>query len=526
MHQAFFMTVYDGDVVTCDKAGSVQRFLVEDRGKIAYTGPGLPADYARAPRVALNGGALVPAFADTHIHFMSHALFAGGLDVRQARTIEETVAKVADFAAARRDAAILGFGASAHSVAERRLPTRTDLDRAAPGRPVFLVKYDGHAAILNSKLLGLLPAGLAGLRGFDADSGLMTQEAFFRVTNFVTGKVSLGATLSSMLAAVDGMAARGIGLLHSVSGVGFPLDMDVTLESLFARGLRNPLQYRLFFQTMEVDKVIKRKLPRIGGCFATALDGCFGSVDAALNAPYADDEANAGVLYYPQEQVRDFARRANRAGLQIEMHAIGDRAFQQAVDAITGALADFPRTDHRHAIIHACLPTAEGLESCARAGIALAVQPAFLRWDQEPLSYLSKILGERAWKLSPLRSMRRLGIRLAGGSDAPCTLPDPLASIWAACNHYVDSESLSVQEALNLHTRDAAWLCFDEQERGSLEPGKTADMVVLDRNPLAVDRRELRDIGVRQLLLAGKPYRGGQGRASVLLRGIAGRRKI
>jgi hypothetical protein len=188
----------------------------------------------------------------------------------------------------------------------------------------------------------------------------MTQEAFFRVTDFVTAKVSLGATLSSMLAAVDGMAARGIGLLHSVSGVGFPLDMDVTLESLFARGLRNPFQYRLFFQTMEVDKVLKRKLPRIGGCFATALDGCFGSVDAALNSPYADDEANTGVLYYPQEQVRDFARRANRAGLQIEMHAIGDRAFQQAVDAITGALADFPRTDHRHAIIHACLPTAEG----------------------------------------------------------------------------------------------------------------------------------------------------------------------
>jgi hypothetical protein len=122
--------------------------------------------------------------------------------------------------------------------------------------------------------------------------------------------------------------------------------------------------------------------------------------------------------------------------------------------------------------------------------------------------------------------MRRLGIRLAGGSDAPCTLPDPLASIWAACNHYVESESLSVQEALNLHTRDAAWLCFDERERGSLEPGKTADMVVLDRNPLAVERRELKDIGVRQLLLAGKPYRGGQGRASVLLRGIIGRRKI
>ena len=520
------MTVYEGAVVTCDEAGSVQRFLVEDKGKVIYTGPALPEAYARAPRVDLGGGALLPAFADTHLHFMSHALFARGLDIRGAGSIDEALARISDFCAARRDALVIGFGASAHSIAERRLLCRTDLDRAAPDRPVFIVKYDGHAAIVNSKLLGLLPGKLSALRGFDAPGGLMTQEAFFRVTDFVTGKVSLPATLASMLAAVDAMAARGIGLMHSVSGVGFPLDMDVTLESLFARGLRNPLQYRLFFQTMEVDKVLKRRLPRIGGCFATALDGCFGSVDAALNEPYAGDTANAGVLYYPDEQVRAFARRANRAGLQIEMHAIGDRAFEQAVDAITGALGDFPRADHRHTIIHACLPTARGLQACARAGIALAVQPAFLRWEQEPLSYLSKILGERARKLSPLESMRRQGIRMAGGSDAPCTPPDPLASIWAACNHFVEGESLSVQEALNLHTRNAAWMSFDEKERGSLEPGKVADMVVLDRSPLAVDRSKLREIQVRQLLLAGKPYRGGQGRVSLLARGIAGRRKI
>lgn len=520
------MSVYEGTIVTCDDAGSVQRFLVEERGRIAYVGPALPQAYARLPRVELGSGALLPALADTHLHFLSHALFASALDVRGARSIDEALAAISGFCAERRDEVVLGFGASAHSVAERRLPTRADLDRAAPQRPVFLVKYDGHAAVVNSELLGLLPAKLQGLRGFDAAGGLMSQEAFFRVADFVTGKVSLPATLASMLAAADAMAARGIGLMHSVSGVGFPMDMDVTLESLFARGLRNPLQCRIFFQTLEVGKVLKRKLPRIGGCFATALDGSFGSLDAALQAPYADDPSNTGVLYYPQERVRAFAREANRAGLQIEMHAIGDRAFEQAVDALTGALADFPREDHRHAIIHACLPTQRGLEACARAGIALAVQPAFLRWEQEPLPYLERILGERAYRLSPLQSMRRMGIRMAGGSDAPCTPPDPLAGVWAACNHYVQGESLSVQEALNLYTRDAAWLGFDERERGSLEPGKVADMVVLERNPLAVDRQELKQIGVRQLLLAGKPYRPGQGRASVLLRGLAGRRKI
>jgi hypothetical protein len=378
-------------------------------------------------------------------------------------------------------------------------------------------------------MLALLPEKITGLRGFDADSGWMTQESFFAATNYVTGKVSLPATLSSMLAALDGLAARGIGLVHSVSGVGFPLDMDVTLESLFARGLANPLQYRLFFQTMDVRKVRRRRLPRVGGCFATALDGCFGSLDAALHEPYAGAgaaRADAGILYYRDGQVRSFTREANRAGLQIEMHAIGDRAFDQAVDAITAALADFPREDHRHTIIHACLPTERGLEACARAGIALAVQPAFLHWEQEPLPYLEEILGERAYRLTPLRSMSRRGIRMAAGSDAPCTLPDPIRGIWAACNHYVEGESLSVQEAIDLHTRQAAWMSFDERERGSLEAGKVADMVILDRNPLAVDKRELGSIRVEKLLLAGRPYRAGQGRASLLARGLTGGRKI
>jgi predicted amidohydrolase YtcJ len=122
---------------------------------------------------------------------MSHALFSNGLDVRDAKTIDEAVSQITAFAAARKDAVLIGFGASAHSVTERRLPRKSDLDRAAPDRPVFLVKYDGHAAIVNSKLLSLLPGPVSGLRGFDAESGQLTQEAFFGATNFVTGKVSL-----------------------------------------------------------------------------------------------------------------------------------------------------------------------------------------------------------------------------------------------------------------------------------------------------------------------------------------------
>ena len=304
------------------------------------------------------------------------------------------------------------------------------------------------------------------------------------------------------------------------------MDADVTLERAFARGLRNPVTYRIFFQTMQVEKARKRRLPRIGGCFASAVDGCFGSVDAALHAPYANDPGNSGVLFYSDQAVRDFAVRANRAGLQIEMHAIGDRGFDQAVDALHAALDDFPREDHRHTVIHAFLPTDRSLEACARLGIGIAVQPATLQWPEEPMEYLEQILGERAQALSPFRRMTDMGIRMAGGSDAPCTPPDPILGMWAACNHPCMGQSLSVQEAMNLYTRNAAWMGFDEKERGSLEQGKAADMVVLSGNPLATDPARLRELRVESLQLSGRPYQPGQGKAGMLLRSLLSARKV
>jgi len=517
--------VYQGSIVTCDAEGGLARFLVEDGGRIVFVGDELPQAYAAAPKVELGDKALLPAFGDTHIHFMSYALFSAGLDLRGARTIEDSKMAVAAFVNERSPTFVLGFGSSAHSVVERRLLARDDLDTACSDRPAFIVKYDGHAGIVNSALIGQAKAKLGVLRGFDADSGLMTQEAFFRVTDFLTRKVSLPATLGNMLSAIDTLAGYGVGIVHSVTGIGFPGDMDVTLESLFARGLANSVAYRVFFQTMDVVKVLKRKLPRIGGCFATALDGCYGSVDAAMLKPYEaaaglPPEQSRGILYYSDERVAAFCREANRAGLQIEMHAIGDAAFEQAVSAIAAALADFPREDHRHTIIHACLPTMRGLETCAKLGIHIAVQPGFLQWEQEPLEYVESIMGKRAYDISPLRTMIDMGIVLSGGSDAPCTVPNPIEGIWAACNHYVSEQSLSIQEALNLYTRNAALISFDEKDRGSLEKGKRADMVVVNRNPLKLDKTDLRSLKVERLLLEGKPYVTGQGKVTLIARGL------
>ena len=263
------------------------------------------------------------------------------------------------------------------------------------------------------------------------------------------------------------------------------------------------------------------------GCFACALDGCFGSADAALNEPYAGTGDDCGVLYYSDEQVAGFCKAANRAGLQIEMHAIGDRAFDQATRALKAALDDFPRKDHRHGIIHDCLPTKAGLEICAEYGIQFPMQTSFIDWPQEPDSYLQQLLGdERAGHLNPLRSIADADIVMSAGSDAPCTDPDPILWMERACNHSNPAQALSVQEALRMCTYNGYWTTFDEGERGSLEAGKIADMVVLSESPYDVPKEELGRIKVEQLLLGGKPYeKQRQGFVAALIKGMLAKKR-
>ena len=241
----------------------------------------------------------------------------------------------------------------------------TDLDRIT-SRPILIVKYDGHAAVANSSLLKILPKPVLKVRGFDKATGWFCAESFYEVVRYLTGSVPKLKLVKSLIGGSDYMAHRGIGLVHAVEGIGFALDMDVDLLRAAAWGL--PQSFRTYFQTMDVGKVLRRKLPRVGGCFATALDGCLGSLDAALKDPYTGNPSNRGVLFYPQEQVTEFVKKANRAGLQIAMHAVGDAAVEQALNAYEDALTDFPRGDHRHIIIHADLIDDAAINRAASLG--------------------------------------------------------------------------------------------------------------------------------------------------------------
>jgi predicted amidohydrolase YtcJ len=499
-------TFTNAHFISCEPENKIFSVLIEDKGTIVHCGDDVPEQCKSAPRVDLRGKTAVPAFADTHIHFASHAMFRQTVDVRGAADFAALGHMLTQYEQRSPKARItLAFGCCAHTVQERRLPNKADLDRCT-NRPTLIVKYDGHAGVANSALTALLPEHVTSDPGFDAATGWMYQNAFYEGVNFVTSKISPLSLLNGLASAAEDMAAKGIALIHTVDGVGFPRDMDLDLMRFAARGL--PQDVRIFFQTMDIDKVRKRKLPRIGGCFRLALDGCFGSEDAALHMPYANNPANKGVLNYTQEEVTAFCIQANRAGLQIAMHAIGDAAVTQALNAYAAALQDQPNPGARHILIHACLMKPADTDRAAKLGILIAAQPAFLDWEQEPQEYLDHILGQsRAYELTPLKTWLEKGIVVSAGSDAPCTLPDPIRSIYCCCNHPDPSQSVSALDALRIHTANAAYTSFDEGRRGTLTEGKRCDFVLLSENPLEIPAPRLGELKIEQVYFAGKEHK-------------------
>lgn len=499
--------------------------MVIDNGRITFIGDELPVTYRGvSKRVDMKGRTIVPAMADTHIHFSSFANFELGFNVKEARSFDELGIAIKDYIEQNKGSDFyFGFGISAHTLQEKRLPERADLDRITK-LPLLLEQYDGHKAIANSALIQLLGEEVRQADGFNENTGIMNAVSHQRLVNFAASRIKPFSMLASLANAADTMAQNGVSLIHTAEGNGVPGDGDFDMVMRMGRVL--PLDFRLYFQTMDESKVLQRKLPRIGGCFESALDGSFSSEDAALREPYSNNPANTGWLKYSQDQVNQFVIKANRAGLQVALHAHGDAAVEQAINAYETALADFPRKDHRHIIIHASLMPPDLLERAANLGLCLSVHPSKLHWNQEPLEHLESIIGNRSDELIPLRSMLDSGLIIAGGSDAPCTYPSPMYGIWAACNHPNPNQSVHIHEALAMYTRYAAYLSFDERELGSLERGKWANFTVLSHNPEEVMAGSLKDLQVLGLFLKGRRYqKQGGAHMQLLLKSYYGNSK-
>jgi predicted amidohydrolase YtcJ len=496
-----------GNIITMNPQQPCAGALAIHQGRIAAVGTWHDvAPHVQGARLLdLAGKTVLPGLIDSHAHLLWTALGLAALDLSGANDHPSLEAIVRQQAAGLPPGSLIfGMGLTEYALDTAAFSPIIDvLDTASPDHPVFLTGVTGHTSAVNTRALeeldlsGATPGVMRTAGG--RPSGLLTDEANNVATGAFCRRFGANQDTARLIAQTVELAhSVGITTLHALEG-GFAESDEDVLELLAAiPGL--PLRVLLYYQTTNVDKVVSLGLPRIGGCIL--LDGDVGPHTAALSQPYLDDAQCFGTLYYTQETIDAFVLEAHCAGLQVALHAVGDAAVEQALNAYEAALASVPRDDHRHRIEHCEVIQAEQVQRAVSLGVALAIQPPFNHFWPHPHFYPT--LGEeRAWKADPVRTLVRAGGLVAGGSDSSVTPLGPMIGIHAAVNHSNPAERVSVQEALELYTINAARIGFTGSDTGSLEVGKLGDLVILGEDPFRLDPGLIKDIPIEMTIVGG-----------------------
>ncbi|BDQ35249.1 amidohydrolase [Pseudodesulfovibrio portus] len=509
MHDHFILTNVNG--IAMDEADTRFASVAVENGRILRVGSETDmASLVEAgwPVRDMNGSTLLPGFIDTHQHLGLTGQVLHGLDFSEDTSLESIMEKVAVAAPDVPEGQwLFGFSFNELNLREIRLPHRRGMDAACPDRPLMIVHSSWHLCALNSRALALLdlPAGLPGMdmdgdgpTGVVRDPGILSH-VVPKVSALTPTEVKLARFKEACRAAMK----KGVTTLHCLEGGEFgPGDTRVVVEHQDEL----PLHAIVWNQVMDIEETLELGLPRIGGCICA--DGAISAYTAAFLEPYANQPGNCGTLNFTQERMDDFILQAHKAGLQATIHCEADRAIEQVLSAMEKALAAHPRDDHRHRIEHCEVPTDDQLHRMARAGIIAAVQPAFFPYLMSNMEDYERRLGpERVRRIQPYRAFLDAGVKMCGGSDCPITPYAPLEGVQAAVMHPVETERLTVVEALRLFTIDAAYAGFEERERGSIEPGKIADFAVLADDPTHVALEDIGSIKVEAVFVAGQPVR-------------------
>lgn len=475
---------------------SVGRNVLVDRGRVVAVGGGnlLTVD---AVRHDLGGRWVVPGFIDSHVHLMSTFLAVNALILDRATSVNDVLERLREYAETHDQQIIFGRRLSEFSLAERRLPTRAELDWVVPDRPVVLNSVEFHTLVLNSAAFDLVGVPLTRA-GFEKDPaghftgtlrGTAAALTIKRIYALMGDDVIMAGRDATMAAAL----ARGVTTLMAVEGGAM---FERRHAELVAEQRHSfPIDVELFYSVTDVREALRLGLPRIGG--DVFLDGSFRSHNAALDEPYRDRPGDRGSLHFSRTELTEFVEDAHVLGLQVAIHAVGPRAIERTLDAYASVLARHPAGDHRHRIEHFELPRPEQIDRAAELGIVLAVHPLYEHFYREPGDMYDVRLGpERALRTNPLRQLLDAGVPLAGCSDSDVLPLDPLLGMHAAVNHRNPASRITPYEALRLFTSGSAFGMFAERQKGVLAPGRAADFVVLGDDPLACAPERLKDVPV------------------------------
>ena len=497
-------------------------------GRIARVGADadLAAALPDANQIDLAGATVLPGLIDSHGHLYGLAQSFTQADLTGSASKVEVLERLRAFAdRLPPDAWLLGRGWDQNDWPETVFPDRADLDAEFPDRPVWLRRIDGHAGWANGAALARADRDLAG--DWQETGGHVYRDTNGQPTGIlVDGAMAhieraVPATPDALIdAALDHAMAQMLRLgLTAVHDPGVGLDVIRLYRKKIAAGEFPVRVYAMADgagETLEwlcangpLDDPSGHLVMRSVKLYA---DGALGSRGAALLADYSDDPGNSGLLFLDDATLEAQLRRVFDCGLQAGVHAIGDRANRQVLDAYAKLIPQHPGNPGRHRVEHAQILAPADLPRFAALGVIAAMQPTHatsdMGWADERLGP-KRLAGAYAWN-----SLLRTGARLAFGSDFPVEAVDPMLGIHAAVTRqdragqpaggWLPDERISRIQALRAFTIDAAWAGFMEQEVGSLEAGKQADLVVLDRDIMQVPDDEIPSVRAVQTWVGGK----------------------
>lgn len=527
------LVVHNAVVYTMDEDRPQAEALAVRAGRLLMVGSGeqVLAAYPDARRVDAEGRTIVPGLIDAHVHLTGLGQSMLQADLVGTTSKAEVIERLQAFAVERdlpEDAWLVGRGWDQNDWPEAAFPTRADLDEAFPDRPVWLTRIDGHAAWANTAAIRAA-GGLDALADReDPEGGKVERDADGQPTGVLVDAAMpfVGRHQPALTEAQQEEAlqlALGETRRYGLTGVheaGLSLDVARRYQAAIDAG-RFPLRvYGMVGGRGEAfDHFCREGMLRDYGDRLTVravkfyMDGALGSRGAALLEDYSDDAGNRGLLRMEPEPFRDDVEQAFACGYQVNTHAIGDRANRVVLDAYEAAMQAVGGSVGRHRVEHAQILAPADVPRFAELDVIASMQPTHatsdMYWAEDRLG-ADRAEGAYAW-----RAVLEAGGRLALGSDFPVEQVNPLLGFYAAVTRQ-DAEAwpeggwhpdqrLTREEALRGFTLDAAYAAFQEDELGSLEPGKWADFVILSRDVMQVPAPEILETEVVATYLGGEP---------------------
>ncbi|HLG98940.1 MAG TPA: amidohydrolase [Bryobacteraceae bacterium] len=530
--QSVDLILFNGKIVTVDSAFSIrQAIAVKDGRVVAVGGNELRNRYSAAKTIDLRGRTVIPGLHDTHIHLGGHS--RRYIDLNETTSLAQLKQQVRDKAKELGPKEwITGAGWDEyHFTDEQRKPVRKDLDAVAPDNPVVLTRAGGHSSVGNSKALELADINKATP---NPERGIIEKDPNGEPNGVIRERNDLYTRLvprdkpadvrDSFFEDVHRQLRLGI---TSVIQAGASVDPNVAgsyaeWEVLYAKHGEDLPRASVQIQFPDRDakigeaklKEFRRKTGdgnerlRIGSIGEMAADGGFTGPTAWSLVDYKGQPGFRGRGFFTPEQIHANIEAGHKLGWQYGIHAIGDAAIAMTVDAYDKVLQDYPRNDHRHYLCHfTVLPPERTMQIMAKDKILIAQQPNFT-YNLEG-RYVDALEGKRLMTNNALQTPIKHGIFMAFGSD---NLPiGPMVGLYAAVTRkgesgkvYGAEEAVSMKDALTMYTRNGALITREENVKGSLEPGKVADMVVLPEDLLTVSPEKVLNMKVDMTIVGGK----------------------